>query len=165
MKPVLLKKFRPNKRQIAMMWGNEPRAEKTTQKRSSFFSNSSHGGYVTIPKDLTEDERKLLGEPSYTLRVLVGGRGGEKYVLGCSYMHTKSRSYSYSIYYSNVSWQDYPVYVHEEDDAWLELTYTTNVDIVELVNKRGVLSKEVLIEKLNEFDCHSAFLERALSTN
>ena len=152
MKPVLFSKFRFNKRAVAKeMWGDVSHYYPTGQKRASYFVCSGHGGYVCDPKDYTERERVLLGTPQeFPLRVLVGVKGGEKYVLGASYS-PRARTFSVSPLYKDIHWEPYSIYTFEEDDAWAVLEHVTGVRARVNPNLSEARKNECIRDLIHEF--------------
>jgi len=138
MKAIELTKFKPNKRSIARdMWGSVGGSIKTTSPRkASYYHCSSHGGFVCNPKDFTQRQRKVMGEPNYQLNLAIAtDKHGTEYVVGVDYPYSPSRSFKVSCAYAFKEWRTYPMYVFEEDCNWAILTYATGIDLVERVNR------------------------------
>ena len=139
MKPVLLSKFRPNKSQVARMWGTVNTILKTTDSRVSWYSCSGHGGYVANPADFTTEELAKLGhwaEGNYDVRVAVAQNLNDNqiYVIGANYESNKKIKYD-SYTYRFLEWRKIPMMVFEEDCHWAILTYKLGIDLLEWEKK------------------------------
>jgi len=163
MKAVELSKFRPNKRSIGRdMWGTVNSSTPTSQKRASWIDCAGHGGYVCDPKDFTEEELSIMGEPNYKLNIGIGVDSlGKEYVVAVDYPYGKSRNHRISVRYQFVEWRIYPMYVFEEDCNWAILTFAAGVYLQEHINKG--LKSDVYSHAIDTLKhCNPSVLERSL---
>lgn len=138
MKPVLLSKFRPNKSQVARVWGDVNSIRKSTDRRVSWYDCTGHGGYVVNPVDFTKYELDKLGEfakGNCDVRVAIAkDRKGDLYVIGATYYHSRSRKIKYDAYeFQFVEWRTIPMIIFEEDCDWAILTYKLDIDLLDWI--------------------------------
>jgi hypothetical protein len=133
MNSVKLSQYAIPAREIAeSMWGTGGTlAYHTNRKGAYYFSCSGHGGYVVKGASLTDSERKDIDRYILPrmLQLAVQRTPDGDMVRGYSLgdFRGQPRSVKYNPRDGPISWVDMPVYLFEEDCAWVILEKFTGI--------------------------------------
>jgi len=153
--PILLEDFKVDAsmaRNFAeTAWGRGgTQAKASNTVGAYFFSCSAHGGWVVDGRIFSPQE--LSNIKNYIspagMRVVVGTSfDGKKYILGYANPNSmKKKKINYnSLQFRDAQWEDYPLFMFEEDEDWAILEYFTPIRL------RGFNSSEHDTIILNTF--------------